>query len=327
MRIISLFTHPFIQHKNKYFFVRSISILSLLAVATPTLANNIFVIDLKKGKTVQVTHFAPPCSDQENAADTYNPTLSPDGKNVVAEYYPGCYTESYCAVTNIKTGVTTQLAGTLGCNNAAWSPNGEFIAYDTSTNGTETIGNIYVVPANGGISTLVRSLGVNARWSQDSNKLVFTDATDRNMGTVNTINLTTKQETIVAEAFNPTGVTSDWSGDGKTIVFNRTLPNYSADNLFTVPVDHEGNVTGPEVQVTFDPDGSSIYNQNPSFSNDNKTIAYGSNIGSTDFNFQIFSIPATGGDFMHVGGFPQGGNYNPAYSKNGQYIVWSGPNQ
>ena len=67
-----------------------------------------------------------------------------------------------------------------GGNDANWSPTG-LIAFDRVPAGDL---NLYVVPASGGTRRLVRANGLDPQWNPASDHLVFVDATDISLRTI-----------------------------------------------------------------------------------------------------------------------------------------------
>ncbi len=324
---------------NTQNIVKSLCIVATLAVAIPASANEIYAYIPTLKQTVQVTNFLP--ISEAGGKDTYNPTISPYGFQVVAETWSTNYTNADCEITNILTHVTTPLAGTLGCNNAAWSPNGKFIAYDNSNaNYPVSNTNIYIIPAGGGTPILVRAAAYDARWSPDSSMLVFEDLSSMyltsGISVLKTINLATKTETTISAGQPYDYQNPAWSPNGKFITYNRgvydpTLGYVANDDVYIVPVDRNGNVTGPATQMTFGGEGSNIYNQNPSFSPDSRSIAFQSNgYGTspvTDYNFFIYLISLADRSApvpKLLTGLPGGANYNPAFSSDLPFLVYSG---
>ena len=126
---------------------------------------DIYSYDLKKGKTERITFI--------DGADEYNPSFSNNGKlvahDVVSSSDP--FGQSIY-ITELSTGVSTPLAGAEGGNDASWSPNGKYIAFDRIEAGDASV---YIVPAEGGTRTLVRENAFDAEWSNNSKSVVFTN--------------------------------------------------------------------------------------------------------------------------------------------------------
>jgi Tol biopolymer transport system component len=122
----------------------------------PTNSYDIYAIDVKTGVVFQVTRIG--------GADEYNPSWSNNGKQIAHDVVVGISQDIF--ITDVKTGVSAPLLGAEGGNDAAWSPNGQKIAFDRENS-------VYVVPASGGTRTLVVADAVDAAWSPNSKRLVF----------------------------------------------------------------------------------------------------------------------------------------------------------
>ena len=258
---------------------------------TPTGSYDIYTVNAKTGNTERVTFL--------DDADEYNPSFNNNGKLVAHDVVSSSDPNGQSIyITDLKTKTSTPLAGAEGGNDASWSPNGEFIAFDRN-------GNIYVVPSAGGTATLVRENAIDAEWSNNSKRLVFTDITD---GFLRTVDLNGGSETNLGVQ----GVNASWSPDGKQIAYS------DGDNLFTIAVSEAGNPSGTPVQLTFDSPNTN--NQQPSWSNNGKTIVFQKASGSMD----IWTVSSSGGTQQLLTGLANYGDYDPCYSKNGQYVAYAG---
>jgi len=114
------------------------------------------------------------------------------------------------------------------------------------------------------------------------------------------------------------------------------------NNLFKVSVKSDCQRDGNPVQLT--DDGPDVYNQQPSFSNNGKSIVFHSNRETDNFNFDIWilSEKTTKGKKGKKGkkgssssskteiiinrltGFTDYGDFDPSYSKNGKYVAYAG---
>lgn len=259
---------------------------------------DIYAVDVRTGETTRLTFL--------DDTDEYNAAMSPNGKTVVHEAYGSLY------LTDVRTGVSTPLAGGEGGNDARFSPNGKSIAFDRDNN-------LYVVPAQGGTATLVREGARSGDWSNDSKRLVFQDVAWPE--SIRTIGIDGTGETLVA----PYGEHPAWSGDGKTIAFGMytpwDLPGGPNTAIYSVMVNHKGEPKGQPVAVTTP--GPDTYDVHASFSNNGKTIAF-MRIGiDTGWDADIYTVPAKGGEISRLAGTPAYGDYDPAFSNNGRYVVFS----
>jgi Tol biopolymer transport system component len=252
---------------------------------------DIYIIDTHSGTSERATFI--------DDADEYNPSFNNNGKFIAHDVVSGSDPLGQSIyITDLATHTSTPLAGAEGGNDASWSPNGKYIAFDRNFN-------LYVVSASGGTATLVRENAVDAEWSNNSKRLVFMDITD---GSLKTIDINGGSETDLGVQ----GRNASWSPDGKYIAYS------DGNNIFTIAVNEAGEPDGTPVQLTFD--GANTNNQQPSWSNDGKTIVFQKASGSMD----IWTISSSGGTQQMLTGLPDYGDYDPCYSKNGKYVAYAG---
>jgi hypothetical protein len=177
-----------------------------------------------------------------------------------------------------------------------------YIAFDRTPAGDQSI---YIVPSTGGTPTLVRTSAIDPEWSKNSKRLVFQDISD---GSLRTVDLSGGTETIVADF----GVNPSW--EGKRIAYS------DGNNIFTINVNKFGEPQGSPVQLTND--ASDVYNQQPSWSKNRKHIVFHSNRLTGDFD--IWTIPSSGGTPTLLSGDPGYGDFDPGYQNNGNNVVYSG---
>ena len=252
---------------------------------------DIYMVNIKTGSIERVTFI--------DGDDEYNPSFNNNGKLVAHDVVSGSDPLGQSIyITDLATHTSTPLAGAEGGNDASWSPNGKYIAFDRNFN-------LYVVSASGGTATLVRENAVDAEWSNNSKRLVFTDITD---GSLKTIDINGGSETDLGVQ----GRNASWSPDGKYIAYS------DGNNIFTIAVNEAGEPDGTPVQLTSD--GANTNNQQPSWSNDGKTIVFQKASGSMD----IWTISSSGGTQQLLTGLADYGDYDPCYSKNGKYVAYAG---
>ena len=259
----------------------------------PKTSYDIYAIDVKTGVVFQVT--------RGEGADEYNPSWSNNGKLIAHDVVIPGWQDIF--ITDVRTGVSTPLLGADGGNDAAWSPNGQKIAFDRIGASDNSV---YVVPASGGARTLVVADAIDAAWSPNSKRLVFQRPTD---GSIRTVDVNGGSETVVV----PFGENPVWSPNGQWIAFS------NGGDIWKVEVNIAGVPQGTPVQITTGPG----WKNEPSWSQNSKTIVFHSDLGLPG-GFDIYTIPATGGTPTLLVSFAGTGDYDPCYSNNGQYVAFAG---
>lgn len=259
----------------------------------PTGGYDIYLYDVRTGTATQVTTLA--------GTGEFNPAFSTNGRSIVHDvvfFDPCCTQDLY--ITDVATHVSRPLVGGEGGNDGDWSATG-LIVFDR-------LGSLYVVPASGGTSRLVRANGNDAHWNPAGNSIVFVDATDNS---IRTIELRSGTEHVVA-AF---GVTPAWSIDGTRIVYSDLF------NLFVVKVSQGGAPLGPPRQITFDV--GAVFNTAPTWANDGMSIVFHSNRGNEVFDWDLWQVSASGGTPTFLTGTVGQGDYDPAYYQR-KYVAFAG---
>ena len=218
-------------------------------VGTPRTLNcrtyDIYAYDPLTGEVTQITYL--------EDSDEYNPSWSPNGKLVAHDVLDGDQHDIY--ITDVKTGVSTPLAGAEGGNDAVWSQNGKLIAFDRTPIGDESI---YIIPSDGGIATPARENDVRADWAPNGKRLVFQDTTDGSIRTAPVDGGKGGETTIAMSGANPV-----WSPDGSWIAYD------DGGDIWKVRVNVLGTVFGNPIQVT-----SGFYDDGqPAWSMDSKNSA------------------------------------------------------
>ncbi|MEJ2494713.1 MAG: FlgD immunoglobulin-like domain containing protein [Ignavibacteriaceae bacterium] len=250
---------------------------------------DIYTVNAKTGNTERITFL--------DDADEYNPSFAPGGICIVHDVVTSSGQSLY--ITDISTGVSTPLAGGEGGNDASWSPDSMYIAFDLN-------GDLYVVPSSGGTATLVRENAIDAEWSNNSKLLVFTDLSDY---TLRTIDVNSGSETN----WGVQGINASWSPNGKFIAYTDLV------DIFTISVNEDGEPKSSPVNLTNN--GSGVFSQHPSWSNNGKTIVFHSNRATSDYD--IWTIPSSGGTPTRLAGRSDMGDYDPSFSKNGKYVAYA----
>jgi regulation of enolase protein 1 (concanavalin A-like superfamily) len=227
-------------------------------------------------------------------ADEYNPSWSPNGKKVVHDTWYPDLGQSEIYITDVNTGASTKLSGALGGNDAAWSPNGKWIVFDRVPMGQY---NLYLLPATGGTSQLVREDAVSADWVPSGKRLVFQQPSDESILTL-PIDGGKGGITFLDYGANPS-----WSPNGDWIAYERD------GKIWKVAVNALGRKLGePILMVDMLLDAGQ-----PTWSPDSQTIMFHAGL---DRFYDLWSVPAVGGEPVWLNGVPDFGDYDPAYAKN-----------
>jgi len=296
--------------------------LATLAVGAWAVAANaqstvhLYIYDTHTGTVTQATG--------PMALDPYNASFSNNGKKLVHDLTGGPL--QLLGLTDLTKGTTTSL-GLVG-DDAVWSPNGQYIAYhnfeDHITSGFDPNVPVVlnIVPTKGGTPTTVRMWGGQASWSNNSRRLAFTDWFYRYVGTVGLDGTETRFDFDTLGSDDGYGCNPAYSPDGKLIVYERYECYFGVPGpLMAIPVDQKGQALGAPYPIT----SGAFYASHPSFSNDGKTIVFSANAGSDPTEWGLYTVSVYGGDPVVLFDRPGKGEWDAAYSKNGRYVVFSGP--
>jgi Tol biopolymer transport system component len=233
----------------------------------------------------------------------YDPSWSPNGRRIV---HDAADAESHALyITDVRTHISTPLPGGENGNDAAWSWTGRWIAFDRRWSGEP---NIYIVPAEGGIPSLVRSDAVRVDWAPNSKRIVFQQPSDGSIWTA-AADGGKGADTFIAKR----GSDPAWSPDGNWIA-------YELDgNLWKVQVNILGKVLGAPIQVTH-LSGWSV--GAPTWSLDSQAISFN---GGVDNDMDVWKVPAAGGAPVWVTGAPGYGDYGPENARNSSKIAYASP--
>jgi Tol biopolymer transport system component len=296
------------------------ALLAIGAVAANAQSNiHLYIYDTHTGLVTQAT---PPM-----AWEPYNGSFSNNGQKLVHDLTdPDHVSPQVLGVTDLAKGTTTSL-GLVG-DNAHWSSNGQYIAYanyeDYFASGYDpnVPAVLNIVPAAGGTPVTVRTWATDPSWSNNSRRLAFSDNGYGYIGTVGLDGTETKFDFDTFGSYEGYGCHPDYSPDGKLIVYERYECFWGAPGpLMAIPVNEKGQALGVPYPIT----SGAYYVQRPSFSNDGKTIVFMGNAGTDPNEWGLYTVSVYGGDPVVLFDRPGKGDYDPAYSKNGRYIVFSGP--
>jgi Tol biopolymer transport system component len=259
--------------------------------------------------------------------DPYNASFSNNGKKLVHDLTDTVtFEKQMLGVTDLATGTTTSL-GVTG-DNAVWSPNGKYIAYydfqdwvDSGYDPNVPV-QLRIIPAAGGTPVAVLDWVTDPSWSNNSRRLAFW-GWDGEIGTVGLDGTVTRFDFAALGSDDGYGCNPSYSPDGKLIVYQRYECFWGAPApLMIIPVNEQGQALGAPYPIT----SGAYYAEHPSFSNDGKSIVFVGNAGDpSNFEWGIYTVSVYGGDPALVFDRPGKGEWDAAYSKNGRYIVFSGP--
>ena len=253
---------------------------------------DIYAFNPQTGTIQQITYLA-------NTGE-YDPSWSPNGRKVAHDvvYWNGT---QGIYVTDVNTGISQPLKGAGdGGNDAAWSPNGLWIAFDRRWTGDKSI---YIVPFTGGQRRLVRENAVSANWSPNGLRIAYQDLADG--GKVKTVGLLGNVVIKVADY----GENPAWSPDGKWIAYSRD------GDIWKVRVGPLGTPIGNPVLVV----DMEAWIGLPTWSDNSKTIVFDAGVSS---DWDLWSVPAAGGEPTWLTGVPEYGDYGPDYWRN--FVAFAG---
>lgn len=203
--------------------------------------------------------------------------IAPDGKRVVFGARGDVYT------VPAKSGITRNLTKSSGVHdrNVEWSPNGKYISYISDRTGEDEI---YIQNQNGMEDAIQITFNsdtykYNPIWSPDSKNLLWGDK----MGRLNSVNIETKNVTLVTESDSWEIRDYSWSPDSKWIAY--TFPQsftvnriylYSLESSDSKPVTDSWYNSG---SPSFDTNGKYLFftsarDFNPIYSNTEWNHAY-----------------------------------------------------
>jgi Tol biopolymer transport system component len=255
---------------------------------------DIYAYDPLNGETKQITN--------RPETDEYSPSWSPNGKKIAYDVLFGDGSQGIY-ITDLETGASTALAGAEdGGNDAVWSQNGKWIAFDRKYVGDPSV---YIVPSTGGNRILVRENALEPDWAPNGKRLVFQDFVQGGIHTIPVDGGKGVETTIAENGANPA-----WSPDGNWIAYE-----YEGD-IWKVNVNVQGSTFGEPIQLTSGPfnDGQ------PTWSPDSQTIVYHSGLND---DWDLWSVPAAGGTSTWLTGAVVFGDYDPSYAKNSPTVGYA----
>jgi len=253
---------------------------------------DIYTLNIKTGQLARIS--------TQDWTGEYNPSWSPGGEFIVYEVVNLFGQDLY--ITELSTLETAPLPGGEGGSDPSWSPNGQWIVFDRMPYGEL---NLYRISPEGGIPELIRSDAINADWAPNSQMLVYEKPSD---GSLWTAPLFGGDEAMIASQ----GITPVWSPNGQWIAFALD------GDLWKVPVNVQGIPLGDPIQLT----SGEAWDGSPTWMNNSRAIIFASNYGG---DFDLWMIPAWGGEPVLLTGVSGIGDYDPEVSNNGVFVAWAGP--
>jgi Tol biopolymer transport system component len=265
---------------------------------------DIYAVNIKTGNVFQVSHLA-------NRGE-FNPSWSPNRKYIVHDVLDLTATPlQSLGITNVETGETVMLAGGEGGNNAVWSPDGQWIAFDLYPGfGHGEDPRIFVVPARGGEPLFLTDNGVSPSWSANSKMIAFETPGG---GSVYTIDVSGANKKQILPGPDKYLWSPKWSPDGQWLFCGAYGygPSEYWGNLFKIRVDNNGNAIGEPQFVTWLYGGFTL-------SNNSKSIVQSA-------GGEIWSVSPARDQWTQLvsptgSGF---GDWDPAFSTDGQYVAFA----
>jgi Tol biopolymer transport system component len=280
--------------------VLTLTIALFLSSSLASAQYDIYTFDVKSGATTRITTGL-------TGTDEYNPSFSNNNRLIVHDVVSSGGAAQDLYITDVRTKTSTPLVGGENGNDASWSPNGRFIAFDTAPfpGGFPSYDpNIYIVSGRGGAPRLVVE-------TSDG----YDDAGDpTNEGVIQTRAVRGGPRTTVVES----GQNPVWSPNGDYIAYSDGDADHK--EIFVIRVSSTGAPIGAPVQLTTA--GTSVYDVQPTWSNNSRTIVFHSNRGGGG-SFDLWSVPASGGTPTRLTGIPVDGDFDPSYSSNGKLVAYA----
>lgn len=211
---------------------------------------NIALVD-RKGQVSEIT----------NDGRSFAPSFSPDGTKLAFTRASGYsdtmgFEKQWIVTSNVDgTGVSKLTNGQHFDLEAAWSPNGDVIAFtrgDFIPNDSDFSGGLVTVPATGGAPEVIfeheNLLPRSAQWSSDGNRIAFLLEES-----LYVIDADGSNPTKIADGIGDQGI--EWSPDGETFAFQ-------SDGIYTLtfedPTPRQWRSGSEYLAPEFSPDGSHL---------------------------------------------------------------------
>ncbi len=269
--------------------------------APPVTSYDIYAVNAATGTSQRLTFL--------DETDEYNPDWSPDGMHIVHDVTTfdseGAITSQDLYLTDLTTSNSVPLVGGAGGNDAAWHPDGSQLLFDRCPLGSvppQCEASLYRIPALGGIPTLIREDAIDGDWAQTGKLIVFHQPSD---GSIRTRHLVSGREArIAAHGINPV-----WTSDDKYVIYS------SEGNLFRIRVNGSGKPKGRPMLLT----DYLAHESQPSASPSGNSIVFHSDQNG---DFDVFTL-SEDGTIMSLTGVPGAGDFDPAYSTDGEQVAYA----
>ncbi|MEM9663582.1 MAG: T9SS type A sorting domain-containing protein [Bacteroidota bacterium] len=259
---------------------------------------DLYLYDTKTSRTSRVTTVP--------GRGEFNPAWSPTGQAVVHDVATfdvdgQTFVEQALAIT--RSHGTTLVPGSEGGNDAAWSPLLFFLAYDRlSEAGTR---NVYAVPVWGGTPSLIRTDASDPAFSPLGRYLVVVQPSDQTLWSVD---LLTGREALIGPGTQPS-----WSPNGRYLAF------IQEGRLMALRVRKNGTPLGRRTPVALTEAGIAYSQPSWSPKSDEVYVA-----ADRDGDVDLWVVSAEGGTPTRVTGQARAGDFDPAMSPWGRYVVYAG---
>ena len=250
-----------------------------------------------------------------------DPALSPDGRQVVypVTWYDDDNDKGEADLYLVATsgGASRRLTSMPGKESeAAWSPDGRWIAF-VAKRSDDKESQLYVMPTDGGEAVRVGEIptGVSApKWFPDSKRIAFisrvwTDLADWKKAGERMEEREKSKMTAKSWGRPPINYWDHWIDDRQA-------------QVFSIPLEG-GTPTAITLGTGFELTRQELDAHAYAISPDGNEIAFVADVDPTgvDQNFDVFVVPAAGGQARNLTADNSGDDENPLYSPDGRWLL------